>query len=74
MCGICGQNTCLPSCPNYEENDRLIRCDYCGQFIYPGSFYVNSEDIYVHRDCLTDMSVREMLEFLEIPIKMMEAE
>jgi hypothetical protein len=60
-------------CPNYIPSELCCRCNICGDVIYTGEEYCENLDGEVaHYDCLTDLSIREMLEWAGCNVGSME--
>lgn len=64
MCDMCRMIPCHPRCPNASEPVPVHRCDKCGEGIFEGDKYFDSQEGYVCKECLNDMSSDEVLELL----------
>lgn len=64
MCKHCLKPICPSGCPNAEEAPIVEECEYCKEGIHEGDRYLEIEDIYLHEDCLSDMSSTELAELI----------
>lgn len=64
MCDICGKNPCDARCPNCEEKVIYV-CVECGQYIYEGEQYWDSQAGPICRDCFDDMDRMAILELCD---------
>jgi hypothetical protein len=54
-----------------QSEDRSIvrQCDYCGEPIYEGEeFWEIDQELAVHFDCVDSMSIRDMVDFLDLSV------
>lgn len=64
MCSVCLRVPCHPRCPNTPELVSVHRCGKCGEGIFEGDRYFNSQEGYICEECLDDMSSSELLELV----------
>lgn len=64
MCDICGKNPCDARCPNCEDKG-IYTCVECGQYIYKGEQYWDSQAGPICKDCFDDMDRRAILELCD---------
>lgn len=64
MCDICLHVPCMWGCPNAPEKKKepSIQCDYCGEELYKGDKYLDTENAMICKKCVEDMSVCELME------------
>lgn len=63
-CEYCNSYPHLVGCPNEDPLERIHDCEICGHGIYPGQIYMRVDDDIICEDCLSDVSAKEILEFL----------
>ena len=61
-CEICGRIPHAPGCPNAPDPVPVLTCELCGEGIFDGDEYLDSEKGPVCMSCLEDMTMRELLE------------
>lgn len=61
MCSICLQNPCASRCPNAPGDGAIAYCTLCGERIYEGSKYFESDEGPVCEDCMKEKSYEEIL-------------
>ena len=64
MCSVCMRVPCHPRCPNAPEPVSIYRCGKCGEGIFEGDKYYDSQKVYICEECLDDMSSGELLELV----------
>lgn len=64
MCSVCMRVPCHPRCPNAPEPVPIYRCGKCGEGIFEGDKYYDSQKGYICEECLDDMSSGELLELV----------
>lgn len=76
MCGICGQLFGHdPRCPDYDSRDGAVYiCQKCGEGIHSGEKILESDGKKLCSDCVDDLSHEELLEFVGVPMRTVDAE
>jgi hypothetical protein len=75
MCEICRQTPCHPRCPNYIPPNTSHYCSFCQEGIYDDEEYVENENHeYAHYDCLYDLTMRNLIEWLGFDVEIMKDE
>lgn len=65
MCALCRRDPCDSRCPNAPEPEPVFWCSKCGEGIYAGDQYLETEDgETICKECLEDMSAMDLLEIL----------
>lgn len=75
MCSVCRRyDGHHPSCPYADEQVpvKIGECECCSKDITTFQDYVEHEGYKYHYDCLSELSARELLDILEIDIKVGE--
>ena len=64
-----------PSCPYADEPVpvKIGECEICGKDIMTSEDYVEHDGYKYHYACLSELSVREVLDVLEIDVKVAES-
>jgi len=62
MCSICLQNPCASRCPNASEPKPVECCVLCGEGIYEGGKYFESNEGPVCKECMEEKSYEEILD------------
>ena len=62
MCRICGSTPCNSRCPNAPDPEPIKICSECGEGIYEGEEYFDSDFGPICKDCMADKSLTELLE------------
>ncbi len=79
-CNICGRiDHCVPSCPNYNQDidghKSEYYCDFCGSPILPGDFYYkNYRGNYIHGECISSVTPKQLLNWLGEEMRIMNNE
>ena len=61
MCDLCKVNPCHSRCPNAEPS-IFSKCKECGGDILIGDRYYNSNKGFICYECLSEMTVLELVE------------
>lgn len=61
MCDICMQSPCHPRCPNAPEPVPEYWCSECGEGIFDGDEYFDSQEGPICKNCMEDMTIEEIL-------------
>lgn len=61
MCSICLQNPCASRCPNALKPKTMECCVLCGEEIYDGVKYFESDEGAVCEECMEEKSYEEIL-------------
>jgi hypothetical protein len=62
-------------CPNYTPPSFTYCCVICGQGICDDEEYVeNFDGEYAHYDCLSDLPMKQFVEWCGLEVKTMESE
>lgn len=75
MCPVCRRyDEHHPSCPYADEPEPVSigKCECCDKDIMTDEEYVELDGYKYHYDCLSVLSVREVLDVLEIDVKVAE--
>lgn len=64
MCKICRQIPCDFRCPNAPDPVAVKICSRCADGIMEGDEYLESDEGPICGECLSDMTVREYLDFV----------
>ena len=74
MCEICHQSPCLHGCPNEDEPKAVYTCCQCGEGIYEGDRYFDSDNGPICEDCMSDMGAEDILALFGEELKTAEQE
>lgn len=76
MCEICGQAMGHhPRCPDYDSKvGAVFLCQKCGEGIRSGEKALIFNGQRICTDCVEDMSGRELLESIGIPMHIVDVE
>lgn len=64
MCRVCHMIPCHPGCPNAPEPVAVKICGRCSDGIMEGEAYLDSDEGPICGECLSDMTVKEYLEYV----------
>ncbi len=64
MCSMCPMTLCHPRCPNAPELAAAKICSRCAEEIMEGEKYLDSDEGPICEGCLSDMTVKEYLEYV----------
>ncbi len=64
ICEICLVSPCHPGCPNAAEETAIKICCRCRGGILEGEEYLDSDEGPICEDCLSDMTLKEYLDFI----------
>lgn len=64
ICEICLVSPCHPGCPNASEEIAIKVCCRCRGGILEGEEYLDSDEGPICEDCLSDMTLKEYLDFI----------
>lgn len=68
MCDGCRLVVCDPRCPLYSAQPRRV-CEHCGLPIWEGEEYCELDDGIYCKDCLENMSMKNLLKLLDKELK-----
>lgn len=77
MCSECGRVIGHHHmCPNAGDPElvKVGECEVCGKDIMTGEEMVSDGDYLYHYDCLSGLTVRELLDVLDITVSIAECE
>lgn len=64
MCSTCFMTLCHPRCPNAPEPVAVKTCSRCADGIMECEAYLDSDEGPICEGCLSDMTVKEYLEYV----------
>ena len=69
MCSECNLSVCSSRCPNAPEVKATYKCIKCGEEIYEGDKFFDSNEGEICEACMEDMSVQEILNLFNERLK-----
>ena len=76
MCSVCRSFKCHPSCPNADAQAPVSvgTCEYCENDIMTGDEIVKVDGYLYHYRCLSGLTGKELLDVLDISVKIAESD
>lgn len=65
MCHECNLSICSSRCPNASEPEPVHKCRKCGDGIYEGDKFFESDEGEICEACMENMSLDEILALFE---------